>query len=76
MAQISIDIPDNVVARVLDAFDGAYPGRPGGTSQAAWAKARVAGYIKAVTVGYERQVAAEAAGTAAEAAADSEISAT
>lgn len=76
MAQITIDIPDNVAGRILDAFDGAYSGRPGGTSKAAWAKSRVAAYIKDVTVGYERQVAAETAGAAAQATADSEISAT
>lgn len=73
MADISITIPDAVVSRVLDAFDGSYPGRPQGVTQAAWAKQKVIAYVRDVTVSYERQQAAIAAAAAAEAAADQEI---
>lgn len=73
MANISITIPDAVVPRVLDAFDGSYPGRPQGVTQAAWAKRQVINYVRDVTVSYERQQAAIAAAAAAEAAANQDV---
>lgn len=76
MANISITIPDALVGRVLDAFDGSYPGRPQGVTQAAWAKQKVIDYARDVTIAYERQQAAITAAAAAEAAAQSEVNIT
>ena len=69
MAEIKLTIPDDVVDRVLDAFDGMYGGR-GTISKANWAKKQVRRYIREVVRDFERQEATVGVAEAAEIAAD------
>ena len=69
MAEIKLTIPDAVVERVLDAFDGMYSGR-GTTSKANWAKKQVRRYIRETVRAYEVQEASVGVAEAAEIAAD------
>lgn len=61
MATITINIPDAQVSRVLEAFtEGFGWTAASGMTKAAFAKAKVAEYVKETTLGYERQKAAAA----------------
>lgn len=48
MAQITINIPDEKLTKVLDSFDAVFPGRPGGTTKAVWAKSQLINYAKSI----------------------------
>lgn len=69
MAEITLTIPDEIVPRILDAFDGMYGGRET-TSKAAWAKQWVRNYVRDVVRHYEVQEASVGIAEAAETAAD------
>ena len=69
MAEIKLTIPDDVVERVLDAFDGMYGGR-GTMSKANWAKKQVRRYVRETVRAYEVQEASVGVAEAAEIAAD------
>lgn len=80
MAQIAITIPDAQVARVQDAFAGAYgysatlpDGSPNPQTRAQFAKAKVIEYVVSVVKGYEAQRDAEAARVAAINAVDTQV---
>lgn len=72
MATVTITIPDPVLDRVLDAFAATYNWDGQGT-KAAFARQKVAEYVKQVVKGYEAQRDSEAARTAAASKADSEV---
>ena len=56
MAQITIDIPDNVVTDVLEAFAAKYGWTPEiGISKANFGRKKVADYIKATYIEYKDQ---------------------
>ena len=71
MAEITITIGDAWVGRILDAFDGSYPGRVVVDEETGeeeilytkpqWAKRQVAGYVKDVIRSFEASVAADVA---------------
>jgi len=69
VAEITLTIPDAIVPRILDAFDGMY-GERGTMSKAAWAKKWVRNYIREVVRHYEAQEASVGVAEAAETAAD------
>lgn len=71
MASITIDIPDADVDRALAAFCTAhgYTGANTRVAKAAFAKAKIAEFIKTIIVTQEARDAAAAAKTAAEASA-------
>jgi len=70
MAKITLTIPDEIVERVLDAFDGHYAGRPEDVTKAAWAKQQVRHYVRMTVRQWERQEASIGIAEAAEEAAD------
>jgi hypothetical protein len=74
MAQICIDVPDAVVARVVNALclDGARPD-DSPLTKGQFAKQHVARYVKRVVREVESRLARDAAGAAADGAADAEI---
>jgi hypothetical protein len=74
MAQICIDVPDAVVARVVNALclDGARPD-DSPLTKGQFAKQHVARYVKRVVREVESRIARDDAGAAAAAAADAEI---
>jgi hypothetical protein len=74
MAQICLDIPDAVVARVVNALclDGARPD-DSPLTKGQFAKQHVARYVKRVVREVESRLARDAAGAAADGAADAEI---
>lgn len=76
MATISIDIPDAVVPRVLDAFAATYSWPGTGLTKGQFAKQCLANYVKEVTKAYEASKAAEDARKAAADAANADITAT
>lgn len=77
MAEITINVPDAVVPRVLDAFadEFGYDPEIDGT-KAAFAKQRLASYVKQIVVNHEAETAARQAQTAACDAAIAEINIT
>jgi len=70
MAEIKLTIPNDVVDRILDAFDGHYGKRPEGMSKAVWAKRWVRNYVREVVRNWEVQEATVGVAEAAEIAAD------
>lgn len=83
MAQITITIPDAVVQRVLTAMCNTYgyqatlpDGTPNPQTQAQFARAQLAAYVKAVVTAYEATQAAEAARVSAANTASSDIAVT
>jgi hypothetical protein len=63
MATIQIEIPDQYVPRVLDAFAtrGGWVDMETSGTKAAFAKAQLAAWVKKVVLDYERQQAEQAA---------------
>lgn len=78
MAQISITIPDEQVARIQDAFAGAYgytgtglDGSP--ETKAAFARRKVREFVVSVVVNHESRTAVEAAESAVRAQATADL---
>ena len=69
MDEIKLTRQDDVVDRLLDAFDGMYNGR-GTVTKANWAKKQVRRYIRETVRAYEVQEASVGVAEAAEIAAD------
>jgi hypothetical protein len=71
MATITLTIPDAVMPRVVDALcaEGGYVSG----SRGAFAKQQVVDHVRRVVRQYESRVARDAAGAAADSAADAEI---
>lgn len=63
MAVISVNLPDGAQARIRDAFDGVYPGRPAGTTKAAWVEQQIRRYIIEILKAHEADTAASTART-------------
>ena len=63
MAQLVIDIPDDKVADVLDAFAVQYNWNPGLGTKAQFARNKVAEYVKSIYVLQQAKVAANMAKT-------------
>lgn len=61
MAQITLTIPDALLARVLDAFATTYGYTPGNGTKAQFARQQLATHIRGVVRSYEVQRASELA---------------
>lgn len=74
MAQITINIPDAVAARVIDAVATRHGwSADSGLTKAQFAKRVIIGILKDTVKSHEANTAAEAAGQAARSAVDNEI---
>lgn len=73
MAQITITIPDAVLARVLDAFAARGYDAAGGLTKAQFAKQQVVGFIRGVVRSHEVEQAIQSAAAQASATADADI---
>ena len=60
MAQITINIPDAVQPRVVDAIC-AQTGWDGSTTKAVWARTQIIKYVKSLVVAFEASSAGQAA---------------
>lgn len=58
MAQIILNIADNQITEILNAFDAVYPSRGSGT-KADWAKLKVADYIREIVKRYRVEEASK-----------------
>ena len=77
MASITINIPDSVVSRVLDAVAARYNWDPeSGLTKAQFAKALIVNLLKDTVKMHEGNVASRAATTAAEQTVENEITIT
>lgn len=70
MAELTLTVPDEIVSRVLDAFDGFYTGRPAETTKANWARQWIRHYVRKTVRVHEGRVAIEGLQSTAESAAD------